>query len=206
MTPQRQRFLSLDKDQRARLLVPAEKEFAEKGFEKASLNRVLDAADMSKGQAYYYIANKDDLYAHVFERAFEPLVRSLHLNTIAVVTVDQFWQWVARSFRSSTLFFTEHPQLAALGRSAYESAAALDALTAHRQELQKTFQHIVAHGQAVGAIRKDLPIEFMSAVLFAILREIDRWFAFNSGACAPSTLFKLEKKSIDLLRRAASVE
>lgn len=204
MTPQRERFFALDDDQRSRLLDPAEKEFADNGFENASLNRILEEADMSKGQAYYYIANKGDLYAHVFDRAFSSLVRSLQLNTTSIATADQFWQWVGRSFRSTSVFFMEHPRLAALGRTAYESGAALDALKASRQELQETFHSIVAHGQAVGAVRKDLPTDFVSSVLFAILREIDRWFALKSHTVAPSSLPKIEKKSVQLLKRAAS--
>ncbi|MEZ5267744.1 MAG: helix-turn-helix domain-containing protein [Microthrixaceae bacterium] len=48
-----------------RLLDPAEEEFAREGFEAASLNQILASAQMSKGQAYHYIADKADLYAAV---------------------------------------------------------------------------------------------------------------------------------------------
>ncbi len=204
MALQNQRFVALDKQQKARILDPAEREFAARGFERASMNRILAEAGMSKGQAYYYITGKGDLYAHVFTRAFAPLVHSLHMDEAVIVDKDQFWRWVAQSFRVTSVFFLEHPSLAALGRTAYESAAALNALSISEQKLQQTFHQIICHGQTLGAIRNDLPSDFMSSLLFSVIREIDRWFALNSDAHDPKSLSSIESKALGILRRAAT--
>lgn len=202
MSQQRSRFLALSADQKKRFLDIAELEFTQNSFEKASMNKILAKAQMSKGQAYYYIAGKDDLYVHVCERAFSPLSASVQIDSKAIRTADQFWMWLARSFQKTTAFFQEHPHLATLGRGAYQSAAALSALATSQQKLQIKAHDIVAHGQQLGAIRNDLPTDLLAAILFATLREIDRWFALQSDASDLSSLSKMETKLIHLLRSA----
>ena len=204
MTAQRVRFAALDPDQKTRLLDPAEREFVQHGFEKASMNRILSAAAMSKGQAYYYIESKSDLYAHVFERAFTPLAEKIAITPRELSSVKQFWTWVEKSFRSTTVFFEKYSDLAALGRTAYESAAAYEALSSSEQSMQIAFQNIVTQGQSIGAIRRDLPTDLITSMLFAILKEIDRWFALNSAEISPPTAAKLEKKLLNLLKSVAN--
>ena len=48
-------------------------EFATHGFHDASLNRVIDAAGISKGSMYYYFDGKEDLYAYVAQRGLAGL-------------------------------------------------------------------------------------------------------------------------------------
>lgn len=50
------------------LLDAALAEFAEKGYEQASINAILQAAGMSKGQFYYHFGNKEGLYLALIER------------------------------------------------------------------------------------------------------------------------------------------
>jgi len=51
MSQQRSRFLALSADQKKRFLDIAESEFTQNSFEKASMNKILAKAQMSKGQA-----------------------------------------------------------------------------------------------------------------------------------------------------------
>ena len=48
-------------------------EFAAHGFHDASLNRIIEAAGISKGSMYYYFDGKEDLFAHVTRIEFEHL-------------------------------------------------------------------------------------------------------------------------------------
>ena len=61
----RPRFAKLPPAQQQAILRAALDEFAAHGFHDASLNRVIDAAGISKGSMYYYFDGKEDLYAHV---------------------------------------------------------------------------------------------------------------------------------------------
>lgn len=58
---------------RARILVAASAEFAEHGYETASLNTISQAGGISKGIIYHYFDSKDALYITCLERCFRDL-------------------------------------------------------------------------------------------------------------------------------------
>ena len=49
-------------EHREELVEAALEEFIAKGYEQASINTILRAAGMSKGQFYYHFENKEGLY------------------------------------------------------------------------------------------------------------------------------------------------
>ena len=61
----RQTFLNLPEAKRARLMDALKAEFAARPYARASVDRVVAAAGVSKGSFYQYFENKDDAYAHL---------------------------------------------------------------------------------------------------------------------------------------------
>ena len=53
------------KDNEKAILIAAEKEFAERGFTGASMNRIALGAGVARTNVHYYFKNKEDLYAYV---------------------------------------------------------------------------------------------------------------------------------------------
>lgn len=51
------------------LLNEALKEFADKGFDSASLNQIIKRSGISKGSFYYHFDNKEELFSSVMHRA-----------------------------------------------------------------------------------------------------------------------------------------
>lgn len=47
------------------------KEFADKGYEQASTNRIVKEAGIGKGMLFYYFNNKKDLYHYLVDYAFD---------------------------------------------------------------------------------------------------------------------------------------
>ena len=73
----RPRFAKLAPEQQQAILRAALEEFAAHGFHDASLNRVIEAAGISKGSMYYYFDGKEDLYAYVTRTELERLFAGL---------------------------------------------------------------------------------------------------------------------------------
>ncbi|GGJ41222.1 TetR/AcrR family transcriptional regulator [Deinococcus roseus] len=66
------------------ILDAAEILFAEKGFEKTSLQEICDQAGVARGTPGYFFGSKEGLYQAVLDRAFaEPLQLVLALKTLA---------------------------------------------------------------------------------------------------------------------------
>jgi AcrR family transcriptional regulator len=67
----KQGFLNLSQEEQVRVLEAALDEFAERDFESASLNRIIQNAGISKGSMYHYFQNKEDLYMYMLDKVME---------------------------------------------------------------------------------------------------------------------------------------
>ncbi|HWT51730.1 MAG TPA: TetR/AcrR family transcriptional regulator, partial [Caulobacter sp.] len=70
----RPRFAKLPAPQQQAIVQAALSEFAAHGFHDASLNRVIEAAGISKGSLYYYFDGKEDLFAYVAQAGLGGLI------------------------------------------------------------------------------------------------------------------------------------
>jgi len=61
-------FANLPPDKQQRVVAAAVREFAAKGYQRASLNTVVREAGIAKGSLYQYFANKEALFRFVFEQ------------------------------------------------------------------------------------------------------------------------------------------
>ncbi|MXP26694.1 TetR family transcriptional regulator [Altererythrobacter indicus] len=196
----RERFRQLPDQQRADWLDIAEDEFRAFGFKGASLNGILARAALSKGQAYYYFADKGELYRAVIERAITKLADLIDARPVQANSVDHYWQQIAALFGNVTLVFKENDHLAELGRGIYREAAAQEAITDLLEALHIRLQKVIDAGQAIGAIRTDLPLPLLTDMAFASMREADRWFAMNAQELSPHDALKLNHSVFSLFR------
>ena len=85
------RFDNLDPDRQEAILRAAGEEFAEKGFESASINRIILRSGMSKGSVYYYFEDKADLFATTLERSIQRMMDEIGWLSLEVLGPDEFW-------------------------------------------------------------------------------------------------------------------
>lgn len=200
----RARLKELTPERRKQLLDPAEAEFAAYGFQGASLNRVLEAAGMSKGQAYYYVTGKADLYRAVIERALERLTGSLQTSYPDATSDEEFWAQTGDFFYRLTLALQEDPTLAALARSIYEGPETQAALSEPLARIRGHLDRRLAMGRAIGAVRTDVPASLLRDVVFAAAREMDRWFAEHWQELNVEEALRVNETAVDLIRSMAA--
>lgn len=199
----RDRLNALDPARKSRLLDPAEAEFAQFGFAEASLNRILKAASMSKGQAYYYILDKPDLYRAVIERAIGRLIEALNSEVSEPGGIQAFWEIVRDRLGALTLHFVHNEHDAALARTIYESAAAREACSDALHRVAQLISGLTVRGQALGAVRTDLPQSLLVGLIMSIAGELDRWFAENWEGMNQDRALEMANLSVDLIRSVA---
>ncbi|GHE05453.1 hypothetical protein U879_03870 [Defluviimonas sp. 20V17] len=204
-TPQipRARLDALPPDRRAQLLDPAEAAFAEHGLARASLNQILTQAGMSKGQAYHYIADKADLYAVVLERGFARLVLAMDFEFGAADDPQAFWTRVNALVARISEVLHGDARLAALAIGIYESAQTRAAFAKTGAAIRNRFAELITLGQSLGAVRSDLPDDLMMDLFFAMVLEVDRWFAANWTALDAAEMAHLNLAVVAMFRAAA---
>src|SRR5215470_10876280 len=165
------RFYKLPLEKRERLMEAAAREFAAYGFDDASVNRILETVQMSKGAAYYYFEDKVDLFFTVIQYCNERLkLFNLELDP-AMLTEENFWPTFAELHRQPLLRSFEQPWLFATVRAAGRLSPATlerEPLATFAKQIAMWVMAIVKRGQELGIIRTDIPGEMIFAWLQAL--------------------------------------
>lgn len=200
----RPRFHRLTADQQNAILDAALGEFAARGFGEASLNRIIDAAHISKGAMYYYFDGKEDLYGEVIRRQIERLLqRGGPVPVPGATDSDAFWASLARDYGRVMLVLMQDPVAGALLRDWLTGTGSPSLRAAQddaEQALMPWLLQTVAAGQRLGAVRTDLPTELLIAVALGLGQAMDTWLIAHPPA--PHELDAAIGTVMALLRRA----
>jgi AcrR family transcriptional regulator len=202
----RPRFFKLPPEQQQAIMRAALDEFATHGFSAASLNRIIDAAGISKGSMYYYFDGKEDLYAHVARVELGRLFEATGPFPVPTARApDAFWSQLEEHYLRIMGAFAASPQLAALARD-WLTASASPALQQAQKEMEGAlvpwFEQAIAVGQRARAVRKDVPASLLIAVVFAMGQAMDTWLI--TQPLDATSLGKWVAIFIGMLRRTLS--
>ena len=195
---------AMDGTQQRRLLDTAHAEFAEHGFEHASLNRILERADISKGAFYYHYANKHALFHSVVVDSFGPLLAAAGRPPPAD-DAPSFWAHIEHWVDDLYAQLRDHPEHEALLRAAASVMADPRWAQAHEEIHKRIEAPIIAtiqDGQRVGAVRTDIPAPLLAELVFAVDERLDRYMLLRDPANGPD-LDEWRRIGFDLMRRVA---
>ena len=200
----RPRFHKLPPAQQEAILRAAFDEFATHGFNSASLNRIIDAAGISKGSMYYYFDGKEDLYTHVARGELGRLFEATGPFPVpAARDPDAFWSTLEDYYRRIMVALAASPKLAALARD-WVLASASPTLQQAQKDMEGAlvpwFAQALAVGQRVRAVRKDVPPALLMAVVFGMGQAMDTWLLTQE--LETTNVRKLVRIFIGMIRRA----
>lgn len=203
------RFDKLAPAKRELLLDVAAREFAVHGYAEASINRILEAAQMSKGATYYYFEDKADLFCTVVRYANDTLQLPRAEADLGVLTAASFWPAFADGHRGPLLRAFERPWLFGVLSAAAQVPPALrerEPLASLTQQIRALVFRLIARGQELGVIRTDLPDELLFAWLHALDRASDRWLLAHWAELDRATVARVSDETVAAMRLALAPE
>jgi len=154
----------LDEAKRASLMEAAIEEFAERGIESASYNKIIERSGLSKGTVYYYFDNKDSLLLSVLDEIcerFHSAIGDLELP----VTKENYWV-TAREYNSRVVrFFFENPL-------EWRVLSMSEQLESFHGNAMRFIDALIVRGQELGAVRKDFPSSTIQSLMHALGRTL----------------------------------
>lgn len=186
------------------MLDPAEAEFAEHGYEGASLNHILDRAGISKGQAYHYARDKAALYCLVVERALVRIAESVGPVALEKGSPEMFWNSIATVLMRGTATLVGEPRLTELARGIYSGSAPRPALAPLIARVEGWLGQAIEAGQQAGAVRTDIPCSLLVAVTLGATIQADRWFADHWMELSPDEVLERTGQLLALCRSMLS--
>lgn len=154
-------------------------EFAAHGFHDASLNRVIEAAGISKGSLYYYFDGKEDLFAYVAQTGLGGLIGQVGpLPDLGAGDADAFWSVLENYYLRLARALLASPQLAALlrGWSAASKSPEFQKATGDMEQASLPWiAQALDVGHRVGAVRDDVPDTLLMAAVLGMGEAMDFW-------------------------------
>ncbi|MCB8978570.1 MAG: TetR/AcrR family transcriptional regulator [Ardenticatenaceae bacterium] len=155
-------------EHKQKLLDAALAEFNAYGYEQASINRILDAAGMSKGQFYYHFKNKEALYFALIEMSIQQkLAYFQNLNLLDGAPTDIF-SLFKMQIRYGLIFAREYPAVHDLSQSflrergnpIYEKV-----MTRYDFKDNEVIGQLIEGAYVRGEFREDLPLPFIKQMI-----------------------------------------
>jgi TetR/AcrR family transcriptional regulator len=175
-------FRHLPPDKQERVLDAALDEFADQGYQQASLNRMVARAGIAKGSLYQYFPNKEGIFSYIFQHALN-LVRRTLTRVKEESLEDNFFLRLEKSLLAGVRFSREHPRIFSLYlKIQFDKHVPFrdEFLAAVRRHATEYFASLVRRAQARGELRPGVPRE---ATLFLLDAVFDR---FLQAAAVPA--------------------
>lgn len=158
-----------------RLLAEATRLFAERGYDRTSVQEIVEAAGVTKGALYHYFGSKDDLLHEIYGRVLR--LQMQRLEAIAGKpdqVVDRLFEAAAdvvvtsiANLDDTKIFFRSMHQLGPEKQKA---------VRADRRRYHEKFRALVEEGQAEGvfraAVRPDLVVDYF----FGSVHHLGTWY------------------------------
>jgi TetR/AcrR family transcriptional regulator len=167
-------FRHLPPDKQERVMDAALAEFADQGYQQASLNRMVAQAGIAKGSLYQYFPNKEGIFSHIFQYALKVVGRTL--ITVKDETLEEnFFVRLEKSLLAGVRFLREHPRIFSLYLKIQLDKHVPfreEFLAAVRRHATEYFASLVRRAQSRGELRPGVPRD---ATLFLLDAVFDRF-------------------------------
>ena len=193
------RFRALSPAEQALWLDPAEAEFCQHGFARASMNRILAHAGQSKGRSYHYFSDKAALYRATLLRAFTRVEGLDDTPVLQAQDAQEFWTRAVALAAALAAALQRDAALDALLRGLFGETAAQNAMAEPLQDLRARVAAMIVAGQYKGAVRRDLPVPLLCEVTLGLARILDRWFADAAPSLPPDSAAEQSQRAFGLL-------
>ncbi|NOK64130.1 MAG: TetR/AcrR family transcriptional regulator [Chloroflexi bacterium AL-W] len=174
-------------DHSEELFQVALEEFIVQGYELASINSILKAAQMSKGQFYYHFKNKEALYLALIDI----LIAKKRTFLAEVMQPDDFEQDLFLIFKTqirySMAFAREYPAINRFAESFIREKGTPiydKAMATYNFEDDELIMRLIEQAFQKGEFREDLPLPFIKKTIgylfthvaeFADLHHVDEF-------------------------------
>lgn len=158
-----------------RLLAEATRLFAERGYDRTSVQEIVEAAGVTKGALYHYFGSKEDLLHEIYARVLRLQTERLDAIVAKDATVSQRLVEAAadvvvtsiQNLDDTVIFFRSMHQL---------SPEKQKTVRTDRRRYHETFRSLVEEGQAEGVFRENLRPDLVVDFFFGSVHHLGTWY------------------------------
>ncbi|MEE4545651.1 TetR/AcrR family transcriptional regulator [Streptomyces sp. V4-01] len=183
-----------------RLLAEATRLFAERGYDRTSVQEIVEAAGVTKGALYHYFGSKDDLLHEIYARVLR--LQTERLDAIAARPTDvpeRLAEAAAdvvvtsiQNLDDTKIFFRSMHQL---------SPEKQKAVRAERRRYHERFRSLVEEGQRDGHFRAELRPDLVVDYFFGSVHHLGTWYHADGPLSAEQVATEFSDLLLHSVRR-----
>lgn len=163
-------FFNLDKQKQNRVIKAAVNEFAQNGYTKGSITKIVENAEIAKGSYYQYFEGIKDLFIYIVKLTFKKKDEYLSQELEDDIKHSFFQYW--RKYNIANLKFAfKNPQMAKITEEQLKlpSIDTVDFLIAEYKKKQiMTFEKLLEKDIRNKVIRDDIDLKYMTNLIYNI--------------------------------------
>ncbi|CAL9380616.1 MULTISPECIES: TetR/AcrR family transcriptional regulator [Streptomyces] len=180
-----------------RLLAAATRLFADRGYDRTSVQEIVEAAGVTKGALYHYFGSKDDLLHEIYGRVLRLQQERLDAFASSDAPVEQRLRDAAAdvvvttidNLDDASIFFRSMHQL---------SEDKQKQVRAERRRYHERFRALIEEGQKAGVFSTATPADLVVDYHFGSVHHLSTWYR-PGGRMTPQ---EVADHLADLLLRA----
>ncbi|NLU69015.1 TetR/AcrR family transcriptional regulator [Streptomyces sp. HNM0574] len=180
-----------------RLMAAATRLFADRGYDRTSVQEIVEAAGVTKGALYHYFGSKDDLLHEIYARLLRRQQERLDAVAAAGGSVERRVREAAgdvvvttiENLDDAMIFFRSMHQL---------SPEKQRQVRAERRRYHESFRALIEEGQKSGVFHDGTPADLVVDYHFGSVHHLSSWYRPEG----PLTPRQVADHLADLLMRA----
>ena len=180
-----------------RLMAAATRLFSEHGYDRTSVQEIVEAAGVTKGALYHYFGSKDDLLHEIYGRLLRLQQERLDAYADAEEPVEERLRGAAADVVVTTIDNLDDARI--FFRSMHQlSPEKQKQVRAERRRYHERFRDLVAEGQRDGVFNAATPPDLVVDYHFGSVHHLSAWYRPDG----PLTPQQVADHLADLLLRA----
>jgi AcrR family transcriptional regulator len=171
-------FFNLPEEKREKIMESAIDEFAQYSYQKGSINRIVERAEIAKGSFYQYFEDKKDLFKYILEKSGEEkMVYLTHI--IGDLDKLDFFHTIRELYIGGIRFGQEHPKLAAIADRFMKDADQQlmeEMFGDSKGKSQMVFQGLLLKGIERGEVDPKIDVELVAMLIASMSLSISEHF------------------------------
>lgn len=171
-------FFNLPDEKRQFITDCAVDEFAEHGFERASVNRIVAAAGIAKGSFYQYFCDKYDVYQYILDSMVAGRKLGITREMTPKIQEMNLFDFLRAIFRQMICEFLERPKLIRVALDFWYMPLNFQKIYYSRYgaEIHNYFRPFVEARQRAGEIAADIDAEMLGDMLLSQSMSFAQYF------------------------------
>jgi AcrR family transcriptional regulator len=158
-----------------RLMAAATRLFSERGYDRTSVQEIVEAAGVTKGALYHYFGSKDDLLHEIYGRLLRLQQERLDAYADAQQPVEERLRRAAADVVVTTIDNLDDARI--FFRSMHQlSPEKQKQVRAERRRYHERFRELVEEGQRNGVFNSATPADLVVDYHFGSVHHLSSWY------------------------------